>query len=334
MRGWAVGPSVAVLVAVARDDVVPCPAALRPARRPWRPSSSEQGRSAGTSIMPHTVRRARHWRAACPVDALLESAGAAALWPGATRVRRSLAGRPAAVESGQAWKMHVSVRMQDSDRSRRTGDDVRSATRPAAASVRRAQDAGGCARDGAGRGGAGAGPEGRGRRSAGRAGDPGVRPVQRRARGCRLAAAVRWLHEHGAGRVDVVLRDAGSVLLVAWPCGVAARRPQSTEGDAVRAAIGVPARLERARSRVRSGGVRAERADPAAVDRAPTQPASRNASARSACRLAASNSRSSGSRPMPVRRSGGVAGASGLTRWQRPRNRGNRSTKRCSPAVE
>ena len=26
---------------------------------------------------------------------------------------------------------------------------------------------------------------------------------------CRLAAAVRWLHEHGAGRVDVVLRDAG-----------------------------------------------------------------------------------------------------------------------------
>ncbi len=73
---------------------------------------------------------------------------------------------------------------------------------------------------------------------------------------CRLAAAVRWLHEHGAGRVDVVLRDAGSALLVAWPCGVAARRPQSTEGDAVRAAIGVPARLERARSRVRSGGVR------------------------------------------------------------------------------
>ena len=76
---------------------------------------------------------------------------------------------------------------------------------------------------------------------------------------CRLAAAVRWLHEHGAGRVDVVLRDAGSVVLVAWPCGVAARRPQSTEGDAVRAAIGVPARLERARSRVRSGA--ASRAD-------------------------------------------------------------------------
>ena len=76
---------------------------------------------------------------------------------------------------------------------------------------------------------------------------------------CRLAAAVRWLHEHGAGRVDVVLRDAGSALLVAWPCGVAARRPQSTEGDAVRAAIGVPARLERARSRVRSGA--ASRAD-------------------------------------------------------------------------
>ena len=93
---------------------------------------------------------------------------------------------------------------------------------------------------------------------------------------CRLAAAVRWLHEHGAGRVDVVLRDAGSALLVAWPCGVAARRPQSTEGDAVRAAIGVPARLERARSRVRQA-VRAERTDPAAVDRAPAQPASRNA---------------------------------------------------------
>ena len=73
---------------------------------------------------------------------------------------------------------------------------------------------------------------------------------------CRLAAAVRWLQEHGAGRVDVVLRDAGSALLVAWPCGIAARRPQSTEGDAVRAAIGVPARLQRARSRVRSGGVR------------------------------------------------------------------------------
>ncbi len=70
---------------------------------------------------------------------------------------------------------------------------------------------------------------------------------------CRLAAAERWLRRHGAGRVDVVLRDGSTALLVAWPCGVAARRPQSTEGDAVRAAVGVQTRLERARSGAPAG---------------------------------------------------------------------------------
>ena len=73
---------------------------------------------------------------------------------------------------------------------------------------------------------------------------------------CRLNAAVRWLQLHGAGRVDVVLRDRAVALLVAWPCGVAARRPQRTEGDAVRAAVGGPTRLERARSRDRAGAAR------------------------------------------------------------------------------
>lgn len=77
---------------------------------------------------------------------------------------------------------------------------------------------------------------------------------------CRFAEAVRWLRRHGAGRVDVVLRGGSRALLVAWPCGVAARRPQSTEGDALRAAIGVPARLERAGSRARAGAARTERA--------------------------------------------------------------------------
>ena len=69
---------------------------------------------------------------------------------------------------------------------------------------------------------------------------------------CRFAAAVRWLRLHGAGRGDVVLRDGSSALLVAWPCGVAARRPRSTEGDALRAAVGVSGRLERAGARVRA----------------------------------------------------------------------------------
>ena len=73
---------------------------------------------------------------------------------------------------------------------------------------------------------------------------------------CRFAAAVRWLRLHGAGRGDVVLRDGSSALLVAWPCGAAARRPQSTEGDVLRAAIGLPARLTRAGSRVPAGAAR------------------------------------------------------------------------------
>ena len=76
---------------------------------------------------------------------------------------------------------------------------------------------------------------------------------------CRLAKADRWLRQHGAGRVDVVLWDGSTALLVAWPCGAAARRPQSTEGDTVRAAIGVPARLERAGSRGRAGAARPDR---------------------------------------------------------------------------
>ena len=70
---------------------------------------------------------------------------------------------------------------------------------------------------------------------------------------CRFAAAVRWLRSHGAGRGDVVLRDGSTAVVVAWPCGAAARRPRATEGDALRAVLGVRGRLERAGPRARAG---------------------------------------------------------------------------------
>lgn len=69
---------------------------------------------------------------------------------------------------------------------------------------------------------------------------------------CRFAAAVRWLRSHGAGRGDMVLRDGSTAVVVAWPCGAAARRPRATEGDALRAVLGVRGRLERAGPRARA----------------------------------------------------------------------------------